>query len=64
MWRPVVKFPLYYPAVSRVRAKGSAYLESCIMASLSLKNVKKIYPHNGDEKKAKKKRGIKDDEIE
>ena len=33
------------------------------MASLSLKNIKKIYPHNGDDaKKAKKKK--KNDEPE
>ena len=57
VWRPVVKSPLFYSAVMRVCAKGSAYLESCIMASLTLKNIKKIYPHNGDDaKKAKKKK--------
>ena len=28
------------------------------MASLTLKNIKKVYPHNGDDaKKAKKKKG-------
>ena len=33
------------------------------MATLTLKNIKKIYPHNGDEEK-KKKRKKKDDEPE
>ena len=33
------------------------------MATLTLKNIKKIYPHNGDEEKKKKKRK-KDDEPE
>ena len=37
-------------------------LESCIMASLSLKNIKKIYPFNGDDAKKKKKK--KGDEPE
>ena len=27
------------------------------MAGLSLKNIMKIYPHSGDQKKAKKKKG-------
>ena len=34
------------------------------MASLSLKNVKKIYPHNGDEAKNAKKKKKKNDEPE
>ena len=34
------------------------------MATLTLKNVKKIYPHNGDEEKKKKKKKKKDDEPE
>ena len=33
----------------------SVCLESCIMASLSLRNIKKIYPHNSDDVKASKK---------
>ncbi len=40
----------------------SVCLESEIMASLSLRNIKKIYPYNGDEekeaKKAKKKKNL------
>ena len=32
----------------------AARLRSMLMATMSLRNVKKIYPHSGDEKKAKK----------
>ena len=35
----------------------AARLRSVSMATLSLKNVKKIYPHSGDEKKKKPKKG-------
>ena len=34
------------------------------MASLTLKNIKKIYPHNGDDAKKQKKNKKKDDQPE
>ena len=33
------------------------------MATLSLKNIVKIYPHSGDQKKAKKKKGDPEKKI-
>ena len=47
-----------------MHAKGSVHLESESMASLTLKNIKKIYPFNGDEEKQKKKKKKKGDEPE
>ena len=37
-------------------AKGSVHLESRKMATVTLKNVMKIYPYSGDDEKAAKKR--------
>ena len=34
------------------------------MASLTLKNIKKVYPHNGDDAKKQKKNKKKDDQPE
>ncbi len=40
----------------RVHAKDSVYLESESMSSISLRNIKKIYPFSGDEIKDKKRK--------
>ena len=42
-----------------MHAKGSVHLESASMATLTLKNIKKIYPFNGDEEKQSKKKKAK-----
>ena len=45
------------PGVRESIRKELVCLESCIMASMSLRNIKKIYPFNGEEgKKARKKK--------
>ncbi len=56
MWRPVVIPRLFYPAVGESIREESVYLESCIMANVTLKNVKKIYPFSGDDIKRNKKK--------
>ncbi len=43
------------PGVRESIFEESLCLESCIMASLSLKHIKKIYPHNSDDVKATRK---------
>ena len=48
---------------ARTHAKGSVRLESKYMASLTLKNVKKIYPHSSEEAK-KNTKSKKDKEEE
>ena len=49
--------PLFYPAECEDMREDSVYPESNSMASLTLKNIKKVYPFNGDDaKKAKKKK--------
>ena len=48
--------PLFYPAVRESIRERLGMLRVVSMASLSLKNVKKIYPHNGDDAKKKKKK--------
>ncbi len=54
-----------YLGCSENMCEESAYLEPESMASLTLKNIKKIYPFNGDEEKeAKKKKKKKNDEPE
>ena len=48
-----------------MHAKGSVHLESEVMATLTLKNIKKIYPFNGDDmkqKKKKKKKAVENEE--
>jgi len=45
-----------------VYAKGSVHLESKSMATVTLKNVMKIYPYSGDDEKAAKKRARKNTE--
>ena len=40
----------------RAHAKGSVCLASETMASLTLKNIKKLYPHSADEEKKQKKK--------
>ena len=56
------------PGVRESIREESVYLESCIMASLSLRNIKKIYPHNSDDvkasKKAERKRKKSGEEVE
>ena len=53
---------LFYPAMCESASYVQLRLESNVMASLTLKNVKKIYPHS--EKEAKKKSKKKQDEPE
>ena len=43
--------------VGEVEMAEAAPSKSGIMAGLTLKNIMKIYPHSGDQKKAKKKKG-------
>ena len=57
VWRPVVIHPQigYYADCENAREMVGAFSVEEIMASLSLKNITKIYPHSGDDaKKAKK----------
>ena len=42
---------------SEVEMAEAAPSKSGTMAGLSLKNIMKIYPHSGDQKKSKKKKG-------
>ncbi len=58
VWRPVVMLLLFRSTVARVWDEDSTYSELIVMASLTLKEIKKVYPHSaGDaEKKAKKKK--------
>ncbi len=56
MWRPVVIPRLYYPAGGESIREESVCLESESMASVTLKNIKKIYPFSGDDVKRNKKK--------
>ncbi len=65
VWRPVVMLQILISVCSEGTGEESACLEPECMASLTLKNIKKIYPFNGDdEKAAKKKKKKKNDEPE
>ena len=67
MWRPVVKLQSHFPDCGKSIREESVCLESVIMASLTLNNIKKIYPFNGDDEKEAKKRAKKkkkDDEVQ
>ena len=66
MWRPAAKHPQigYYADCENAREMVGAFSVEKIMASLSLKNITKIYPHSGDDaKKAKKKAKKADDKA-
>ena len=56
MWRPVVIPRLFYPADGESIREESVCLESESMASVTLKNIKKIYPFSGDDVKRNKKK--------
>ena len=56
MWRPVVIPSLFYPALVRVHNEDSVCLESENMSTVSLKNIKKIYPFSGDDIKRNKRK--------
>ena len=56
VWRPAAKHPQigYYADCENPREMVGGFSVKKIMASLSLKNITKIYPHSGDDaKKAK-----------
>ena len=53
------------PGVRKDARKNLVRLESVSMASLSLRNIKKVYPFSGDEgKQAKKQKKFEDQEPE
>ena len=64
MWRPAAKHPQigYYADCENAREMVGAFSVEKIMASLSLKNITKIYPHSGDDAKKAKKKAKKADE--
>ncbi len=54
MWRLAVMPPGFRSPGGEDGRAEAARLRSMPMATMSLRNVKKIYPHNGDQKKEKK----------
>ena len=57
VWRPVVMLPEYcFPVSENACENGRCVRRRNSMASVTLKNVKKIYPFNGDDAKKKKKK--------
>ena len=56
MWRPVVIPRLFYLADGESIREESVCLESESMATVTLKNVKKVYPFSGDDVKRNKKK--------
>ncbi len=65
VWRPVVKPRTALPVAARTYARSRCVQSRKAMANVTLKNVKKIYPFNGDdEKQQKKKKKKKDEEVE
>ena len=56
--------PAVLPGRGENMREESAYLESESMATVSLKNVKKIYPFSGDDIKRNKKKEKKRKQLE
>ena len=57
VWRPVVKFPEVLLPRDEVEPAEAAPSKPNVMATLNLKSIQKIYPHSGDQKKSKQKKG-------